>query len=104
MNNKKDNSRISIFYSLLMLFLLSGVIVFYINNLIIVNNLINTNSEIKENINKTIQSNYQFQIEIEKETTFEKVRKIAEEKFNMKISDSSALNRSSLVIKKSDLN
>ncbi|MCX6160524.1 MAG: hypothetical protein NTV87_04190, partial [Ignavibacteriae bacterium] len=89
MNKKKNIKHFSIFYSLLALLLLSGVIVFYINNIITVNKLIFANNELKENISKTAQSNNQYQIEIEKLTTFEKIRKIAEEKFGLKISDSS---------------
>ncbi|MCX6162289.1 MAG: hypothetical protein NTV87_13275 [Ignavibacteriae bacterium] len=99
MNKKKH---ISIFYSLLALLFLSGIIVFYINNIINVNKLIFANNELKENISKTAQSNNQYQIEIEKLTTFEKIRKIAEEKFGLKISDSSVIDRKILTIKKSE--
>ncbi|MCX6163486.1 MAG: hypothetical protein NTU73_01270, partial [Ignavibacteriae bacterium] len=53
--DKKVKRRISIFQLLIFLFILSGVVVFYINNIIVVNQLISKNNEQKDAINKVVQ-------------------------------------------------
>ena len=99
----KKGEKISIFYTLLLLFVLSGVIVFYINNIITINNLISENTQLKEKIKKAVQTNYQYRIEIEKLSSYERIFNLASEKFGMIQSDTAVEKRFNLNIKKSEL-
>lgn len=101
-NDKPLKRRISIFQLLIFLFILSGVIVFYINNIIAVNQLIGKNNELKEAINKSVQSNYSLQIEIERLSSYDRIKPIAAEKFNLKLSDTVLNSSEYLIIKKSE--
>jgi cell division protein FtsL len=80
----RGRKKISIFQFLIFVMILAGIVVFYINNIIAVNQLITGNNEVKESINKALQSNYAYRIEIEKLTSFDRIKALAAEKFQMK--------------------
>ena len=80
--------KFSVFQLLIFLFILTGVIVFYINNIILVNQLITKNNELKDAIAKTIQSNHTYQIEIERLSSYDRIKNSAFDKFGLKLSDS----------------
>lgn len=100
--DKKAKRRISIFQLLIFLFILSGVTVFYINNIIAVNQLIGKNNELKEAINKTVQVNYTYKIEIERLSSYDRIKSLVSDKFGLKLSDTVARSNDYLIINKSD--
>ena len=93
---------IYIFQLLIFLFILSAVVVFYINNIIVVNQLISKNNELKDAINKAVQMNYTYQIEIERLSSFDRVKVLASEKFGLRLSDTVAKSNDNLIINKSE--
>jgi cell division protein FtsL len=101
-NDKTSKRKISIFQLLIFLFILSGSVVFYINNIIAVNQLIGKNNDLKEAINKTVQANYTYQIEIERLSSYDRIKPIAVEKFNLKLSDTVVSSNEYLIINKSE--
>jgi cell division protein FtsL len=100
--DKKIKRRISIFQLLIFLFILSGVVVFYINNIIAVNQLISKNNELKDAINKAVQVNYTYQIEIERLSSYDRIKTPAYEKFGLRLSDTVAKSNDYLIINKSE--
>lgn len=100
--DKKIKKRISIFQLLIFLFILSAVVVFYINNIITVNQLISKNNELKDDINKAVQANYSYRIEIERLTGYDRIKVLASEKFGLRLSDTVVKNSDFLIINKSD--
>lgn len=107
MNNSQTTGRkvkrkISIFQLLIFLFVLSAIMVFYINNIIIVNQLISKNNELKEDINRTVQTNFSYQIEIERLSSFDRIKVLASEKFGLRLSDTVARSNDFLIINKSE--
>jgi len=105
-NNKtkdvKIKKRISIFQLFIFLFILSAVIVFYINNIIVVNQLISKNNELKDAINKVVQGNYSYQIEIERLSSYDRIKTPAFEKFGLRLSDTVAKSNDYLIINNSE--
>lgn len=99
---KATKRKISIFQLLIFLFILSGVTVFYINNIILVNQLIGNNNELKEAINKAVQANYTYRIDIERLSSYDRIKPIAVEKFNLKLSDTVVNSNEYLIINKSE--
>jgi cell division protein FtsL len=100
--DKKVKKRISIFQLLIFLFILSAVIVFYINNIIAVNQLISKNNELKDVINKAVQTNYTYQIEIERLSSYDRIKALASEKFGLRLSDTVAKSNDFIIINKSE--
>ena len=101
-NDKSSKRKISIFQLLIFLFVLSAVVVFYINNIIAVNQLIGKNNELKESINKVVQSNYSLRIEIERLSSYDRIKPVASDKFNLKLSDTVLSSNEYLIINKSE--
>jgi cell division protein FtsL len=101
-SDKKVKKRISIFQLLIFLVILSAVIVFYINNIIAVNQLISKNSELKDVINKVVQANYSSQIEIERLSSYDRIKVLASEKFGLRLSDTVARSNEYIIINKSE--
>ncbi len=91
---KKKN--ISVFYVLISLLLIAGSLGFAINNVIQFNSDIKKNKELKERIENIGQTNLKFRNEIEKLTSFERIKNLAAEKLNMIYSDS-AVDKSNLI-------
>ena len=99
----KKKFRISIFYVLVSLFLMAIVIVIYINNIIAVNQLAVQTNEIKGELNSVKQTNDFLRTEMEKLTSYERIKMISAEKLNLTYSDTSIDESSVIVLKKSDL-
>lgn len=103
---KKNNSgknKISIFYFLIFLILTSVILVIYINNIIYVNQLGVSNNELKEKIKLYIQTNDLLRTETEKLSSFERIRTIAGDKFNLSFKENSVDENNTIIIKKSQL-
>ena len=96
-----NKGKISIFQFLIYVMVLAGIIVFYINNIISVNQLISGNNEIKDAINKTLQSGYAYRIEIEKLSSYERIKTLAMEKFHMKPAETAFEDKNIIIINKS---
>ncbi|HMS66046.1 MAG TPA: hypothetical protein PKD83_12430 [Ignavibacteria bacterium] len=100
---KKSNNRISIFYFLILLIVTSVILVIYISNIIYVNKLSVTNNELKEEIKKNVQINNMLRTDAEKLESFERIRTIASQKFNLVYRENSADESNNIIIKKSQL-
>jgi len=97
----RGRKKISIFQFLIYVLILAGIIVFYINNIINVNHLISGNNDMKDVITKTVQSNYAYRIEIEKLTSYERIKNLASDKFQMKPGETFFDEKNIIVINKS---
>ena len=98
---RRGKKKISIFQFLIYVLILAGIIVFYINNIINVNQLISGNNDIKDVITKAAQSNYANRIEIEKLTSYERIKNLAMEKFQMKPGETLFDEKNIIIINKS---
>ena len=83
MRVKKDK-KMSLFNFLLVLFLSAGVLVFFVNNIIAVNDLAVENSNLHTDINKNVTINNGLQTEIERLSTFDNIKPVAVDKLNLK--------------------
>ena len=97
MKSEKNKKNISVFYILITFTLIAASIGFYINNIILFNSNIKKNKEIKERIENIEQTNLKFKNEIEKLTSFERIKNLAYDKLNMVYIDSS-VDRTNLII------
>ena len=95
---KKKN--ISVFYVLIALLLIAGSLGFAINNKIQFNNEIKKNKELKERVENIGQTNLKFRNEIEKLTSFERIKNLASDKLNMIYSDTAVDKSNVIKIKK----
>lgn len=100
---KKSNNKISIFYFLLLLIVTSVILVIYISNIIYVNKLSVSNNDLKEEIKKNVQINNMLRTESEKYSSFERIKTIASEKFNLVYKENSVDENNNIIIKKSQL-
>jgi cell division protein FtsL len=100
-NLRYKNKKISIFQFLILIFLLAGIVVFYINNIIVVNQLISKNNELKDEINKAIQTNYSLKIEIEKLSSYERIKLLSAERFQLKTNGTFFDDKNIIIINKS---
>jgi cell division protein FtsL len=66
-----------------MLFLSAGIIVFFVNNIIAVNNLVVANNNIRNDINKTATVNNNLQTEIERLSNYDNLKPIASDKLKL---------------------
>lgn len=99
----KRNKKISIFYFLIFLIITSIILVIYTNNIIYINQLSISNNNLKEEIKKHIQSNDILRTEAEKLSSFERVKSIVSEKFNLSYRENSIEEKNNIIIKKSQL-
>lgn len=95
---KKKN--ISVFYVLIAFLLIAGSLGFAINNKIQFNTEIKKNKELKERIENIGQTNLKFRNEIEKLTSFERIKNLASDKLNMIYSDTTVDKSNVIKIKK----
>jgi len=100
---KSDRKKISIFYFLIFLILTSLVLVIYISNIIYINEIALINNNLKEEINKNIQTNSQLRIEQERLSSFERISKLAKDKFGISYKENAIDNSKLIIIKQSDL-
>jgi len=66
-----------------MLFISAGIIVFFVNNIIAVNNLVVAENNIRNDINKTATINNNLQTEIERLSNYDNLKPIANEKLKL---------------------
>lgn len=100
---EKQKVKISVFYALLSLTLIAILIVFYINNIIASNNLSVQTNKLKSEINDVKQTNDFLMTEVEKLSSFERIKRVAEERLNMVYSDSVIDEGKVIILKKSDI-
>ncbi len=104
MNIKNQTKKkISIFYFLIFLIVTSVILVIYINNIIYVNQLAISNNTLQEEIKNNIQTNDLLRTEVEKLSSFERIKSIAEDKFNLSYKENSIEENKSIILKKSQL-
>ena len=97
---RPGKKRISLFNLMVALFIMAGVIVFFVNNIIVVNQLVMSNSELQNEINKSIVHNNGLQTEIERLSNFDNIKPVAVDKLNLSFSQNRP---KKITIQKSDL-
>jgi cell division protein FtsB len=100
---KKSKVKISIFYALLSLTLIAVLTVFYINNIIASNRLSVENNKLKDEVNGVKQTNDFLMTEVEKLSSFERIKITAGEKLDMVYSDSVIDESKVIILKKTDI-
>lgn len=75
----------------------------YINNIIYVNQLAVENNNLKEEIKMNVQKNDLLRTESEKLSSFDRIKTLASEKFNLSYRENSIDENNNIVIKKSQL-
>jgi|GEM_PF-807739 len=100
---KNRNKKISIFYFLIGMIMTSVILVIYISNIIYVNKLTVSNNEIKEEIKKNVQINSMLRTDAEKLSSFDRIKSIASEKFNLAYKENSVDENNTIILKKSQL-
>jgi len=83
---KVVKKRISLFNLMVALLIMAGVIVFFVNNIIAVNNLVLDNSNLQAEINKSVTLNNGLQTEIERLSNFDNIKSTAIDKLNLSFS------------------
>ncbi len=103
--NKKPNSnkKISIFYFLIMLIVTSIIVVIYINNIVEVNRLAVENNSLREEIKNNMQVNDQLRTEAEKLSSFERIKSIAAERYDLSYRENSLDENNTIILSKSKL-
>lgn len=76
-------NKISLFNFLVLTFILAGVIVFLVNNIIAVNRLAELNNEIRNELNKTVSFNNTLMTEIERLSAYNVIRPAASDKLKL---------------------
>ena len=84
---KTYKRKISLFNFLITLFLTSGILIFFVNNIINVNRLVSDNSNIQSEINKVTASNNDLKTEIERLTTYDNIKPVAVDKLGLHYSN-----------------
>jgi cell division protein FtsL len=100
---KKTGKKISVFYVLIGFFVFAFIIGIYINNVLIVNELTVNNNNLKESFDKEMQKNDMLRSEMEKLSSYERIRVIATEKLELRFFDTAINDSNYLVVGKSDL-
>ena len=100
---KKSRKKKTIFYFLIVMILTSVILIIYISNIIYVNKLSISNNEIKEEIKKNLQINNMLRTESEKLSSYERIKTLASEKFNLAYRENSIEEGNTIIIKKSQL-
>jgi cell division protein FtsL len=96
--------RISIFNFLIVLIVTSILVIFYISNIIYVNEIASENLDIKNDINKVKQTNDLLGTEIEKLSNYERIRSLASEKFGLALRQEAINENYKIILNQSDLN
>lgn len=99
---KKAGKKFSIFYTLIFMLVMCAILVFYISNIIHVNNIAFTNNQLKEELKRTQQTNDLLKSEIEKLTSFEKIKGEASEKFSLISKDQRNSETDNIIINRSE--
>jgi cell division protein FtsL len=83
---KVVKKRLSLFNLMVALLIMAAVIVFFVNNIIAVNNLVLENSNIEAEINKSVTLNNGLQTEIERLSNFDNIKPVAVDKLKLSFS------------------
>lgn len=100
---KQNNRKLSLFNTLIAFSVICVLLVLYINNIIYVNNLAVKNNELREEIKKTSQSNDILRTEIERLSSFDRIKTISKEKLNIDVREGAYTDKNKIVINKSEL-
>jgi cell division protein FtsL len=92
--------KVSLFNMMVMFFITAGIIIFFVNNIILVNSLVLDNSNIQSEINKSVTVNNNLQTEIERLSNIDNIKGIAVDKLGLKYSGSRP---KKIIIEKSEL-
>lgn len=80
---KTFKRKISLFNFLVTLFLTSGILIFFVNNIINVNRLVSENNNLQSEINKVADVNNGLRTEIERLTTYDNIKPVAVDKLGL---------------------
>ncbi len=80
---KNKERKISLFNVLIGLFLAAAIIIFFVNNIIVVNSLVLGINDTQNEINKTVTINNNLQTEIERLSNFENIKPVAVDKLKL---------------------
>jgi cell division protein FtsL len=86
MKTRTHKKRISLFNLMVALFIMAAIIVFFVNNIISVNQLAMTNSDLENEINKSVTINNGLQTEIERLSNFDNIKPTAVDKLKLSFS------------------
>lgn len=100
---KKDRKKVSIFFVLALLSVLVSIIAFYIYNNIEVGRISKLNSDLREEIKTEQQENHRKTIEIEKLTSYERIKNYAVSNLSLNVSDSSSIDNKVIKIQKNSM-
>ncbi len=103
MQKDKRRRKISVFYTLIVFIVLIVLTGFYINNIIVFNNLIRKNKELREKLVQMGLDNYKKKMEIESLTSFIRIKKLVSEKMNMTYNENAIDKREIVVIMKDSI-
>ena len=81
---KNKTGRISLFNFLVLTFLFAGIIIFFVNNILAVNKLVDINNELRNDLNKTISFNNTLMTEIERLSAYDNIRPVASDKLKLR--------------------
>mgnify|MGYP001241899384 CR=1 FL=1 len=82
---KNTTKKISIFWFIVSFLMFSYLSVFLINNIITVNKLIREISAVKDDLSLAVEINNSLKIEIDKLSSFDRIRQIAEENVGLEV-------------------
>ena len=100
---RSQKRKISIFWVISFFLLLSSSSVFLINNIIAINKLIKEVNVVKEDILKVIQTNNSLKIEIEKLSSYDRIKKIAEDKLKLRVDEMNIKQNRKILIKRTEM-
>ncbi len=86
-----------------MLLITAVITVIYINNSIEVNQLALGNNDLKERIKKSVESNDLLRSEVERLSSFDRIRTIAKDKFELTYKENSVDENNNIVLSKQEL-
>ncbi len=89
---QNKEKKISLFMLIISFLIISSLSVFLINTIITVNNLIQGVSSVKEELSLATEINNTLKIEIEKLSSFDRIRKLAEDRIGLKLNENSFVN------------
>ena len=84
---KESSRKISLFNVMVGLLMTAAILIFFVNNIIVVNGLVLTGNNLKNEINNTVTVNNNLQTEIERLTNFDNLKPVAIDKLKLNYSN-----------------
>jgi cell division protein FtsL len=81
--SESSQKKLSLFNSLIFLVAITAIIIFYISNIIYINRIVMDNNNIKDSVYKAMQNNLVLKKEIDRLSSFERIRNIVSGKMNL---------------------